>query len=325
MFKEESEEPRFEVPFFIHFYQIVEYNPKVMSLIDQKLLSFMKIVETESFTRAAEELALTQPAVSQHVKNLEDELGVKLFIRNHNQIRLTSHGETVYKYARRLLAVSNNLKQTLSNEKSNISSLTVGITHSVESSRVVEALATYSNLNKGLTIKVVTDTIENLHRMMKNYELDFLIINGTLVDPKLDYMTMDTDSLVLAVSPNHRLATHNSVSVDELKKERLILRLPSSNTTSLFDQALNQNNLSITDFDVVLEMENIATIKDLIRRDLGVSVLAKSACMDEIKKGKLIGLPIDNMSLIRDTNIVFPKDYENKQVIQRIIKLYNNL
>ena len=296
-----------------------------MSLIDQKLLSFMKIVETNSFTKAAEELALTQPAVSQHIKNLEDELGVKLFIRNHNQLHLTSNGEIVYKYARRLLAVSNNLYQTIKDEKANISSLTVGITHSVESSRVMEALAKYTNISKGLSIKVVTDTIENLHRMIKSFELDFLIINGTIKDPNLDYITMDTDSLVLAVSPTHRLARNLTVSVEELKQEKLILRLPTSNTTSLFDQALNQNNLSITDFDVVLEMENIATIKDLIRQNLGVSVLAKSACMDEIKKGKLIGIPIENMSLIRDTNIVFPKDYENLKTLQDIVELYKLL
>ena len=285
----------------------------------------MKIVETNSFTKAAEELALTQPAVSQHIKNLEDELGVKLFIRNHNQLHLTSNGEIVYKYARRLLAVSNNLYQTIKDEKANISSLTVGITHSVESSRVMEALAKYTNISKGLSIKVVTDTIENLHRMIKSFELDFLIINGTIKDPNLDYITMDTDSLVLAVSPTHRLARNMTVSVEELKQEKLILRLPTSNTTSLFDQALNQNNLSITDFDVVLEMENIATIKDLIRQNLGVSVLAKSACMDEIKKGKLIGIPIENMSLIRDTNIVFPKDYENLKTIQDIVELYKLL
>ena len=285
----------------------------------------MKIVETNSFTKAAEELALTQPAVSQHIKNLEDELGIKLFIRNHNQLHLTSNGEIVYKYARRLLAVSNNLYQTIKDEKANISSLTVGITHSVESSRVMEALAKYTNISKGLSIKVVTDTIENLHRMIKSFELDFLIINGTIKDPNLDYITMDTDSLVLAVSPTHRLARNMTVSVEELKQEKLILRLPTSNTTSLFDQALNQNNLSITDFDVVLEMENIATIKDLIRQNLGVSVLAKSACMDEIKKGKLIGIPIENMSLIRDTNIVFPKDYENLKTIQDIVELYKLL
>ena len=113
--------------------------------------------------------------------------------------------------------------------------------------------------------------------------------------------------------------------MEELKKEKLILRLPSSNTANLFDQALNQNNLSITDFDVVLEMENIATIKDLIRQNLGVSVLSRSACADEIKKGKLIGIPIENMSLIRDTNIVYPKDYENLKNIQDIVELYKAL
>ncbi len=285
----------------------------------------MKVVETSSFTKTAEELALTQPAVSQHIKALEDELGVKLFIRNNKQLHLTSNGEIVYKYARRLVAISNNLYQTIRDEKANISSLTVGITHSVESSRVMEALAKYTNISKGLSIKVVTDTIENLHRMIRNFELDFLIVNGTIKDSNLASITMDTDSLVLAVSPTHRLARNLSVSVEELKKEKLILRLPSSNTANLFDQALNQNNLSISDFDVVLEMENIATIKDLIRQNLGVSVLSRSACADEIKKGKLIGIPIENMSLIRDTNIVYPKDCENLKVIQDIVELYKTL
>ena len=296
-----------------------------MSLIDQKLISFMKIVDTNSFTKAADALALTQPAVSQHVHNLEEELGVKLFIRSHNQLRLTANGEIVDKYARRLLAISNNLTQSLKDEKENVSSLTVGITHSVESSQIVEALAEYSNKSKGLTIKVVTDTVENLHKMIRNYELDFLIINGKLKDSKLNYMTMDTDCLVLAVSPTHRLASQNTVTLEELKKEKLILRLPTSNTISLFDQALNQNNLSVSDFDVVLEMDNIATIKDLIRQNFGVSVLSKSACMDEIRKGKLIGLPIENLSLIRDINIIYPKDYENLQTIQDIVELYNRL
>ncbi len=296
-----------------------------MSLIDQKLISFMKIVDTNSFTKAADALALTQPAVSQHIRNLEEELGVKLFIRSHNQLRLTANGEIVDKYARRLLAISNNLTQSLKDEKENVSSLTVGITHSVESSQIVEALAEYSNQSKGLTIKVVTDTVENLHKMIRNYELDFLIINGKLKDSKLNYMTMDTDCLVLAVSPTHRLASQNTVTLEELKKEKLILRLPTSNTISLFDQALNQNNLSVSDFDVVLEMDNIATIKDLIRQNFGVSVLSKSACMDEIRKGKLIGLPIENLSLIRDINIIYPKDYENLQTIQDIVELYNRL
>ena len=285
----------------------------------------MKIVDTNSFTKAADALALTQPAVSQHIHNLEEELGVKLFIRSHNQLRLTANGEIVDKYARRLLAISNNLTQSLKDEKENVSPLTVGITHSVESSQIVEALAEYSNKSKGLTIKVVTDTVENLHKMIRNYELDFLIINGKLKDSKLNYMTMDTDCLVLAVSPTHRLASQNTVTLEELKKEKLILRLPTSNTISLFDQALNQNNLSVSDFDVVLEMDNIATIKDLIRQNFGVSVLSKSACMDEIRKGKLIGLPIENLSLIRDINIIYPKDYENLQTIQDIVELYNRL
>ena len=84
----------------------------------------------------------------------------------------------------------------------------------------------------------------------------------------------------------------------------MILRLPQSGTVNLLISSLESLNESIDEFNVILEVDNIATIKDLIRKNLGVSILPKSACMDEVRKGKLTILPIENMRMIRETNIV---------------------
>ena len=111
----------------------------------------------------------------------------------------------------------------------------------------------------------------------------------------------------------------------KLKEEKLILRLPNSNTRSLFTASLESQNLNINDFNIAMEIDSIATIKDLIRRDFGVSVLAKSACIDEAKKGKLKLLQIENLSMMREINIVYQKDFEHPAIIDSIVKAYNDM
>ena len=292
-------------------------------MVDPKLHSLMKVVETGSFTRAAEQLSLTQPAVSQHIRSLESELNVRIFERKNNELHVTHEGEMVIKYARRMLSLYNNLRKDLTSEKRQLTSLTVGITHTAESNAIAEALARYVNGRSGVTIKIITDSQSNLHDMLKNYELDFAIVEGKINDPSLKYLILDTDCLVLAVSPGHRLAHRGLVTIGELQKEKMILRLPDSGTRNLFVASLESQNLSIDDFNVVLEIDNIATIKDLIRRDFGVSVLAKSACMDELKKKKIVVLPIENLSMMREINIVYTQDFEHFQLLRDIVRYYN--
>ncbi|CUX48822.1 LysR family transcriptional regulator substrate-binding protein [Clostridium sp. C105KSO13] len=81
--------------------------------------------------------------------------------------------------------------------------------------------------------------------------------------------------------------------------------------------------MSLDDFNVILEVHNIATIKDLIRQDIGVSILARSACLDELKKGKITVLPIENLSMIREINILYHSDFKHADILQSIMKEYN--
>ena len=186
-----------------------------------------------------------------------------------------------------------------------------------------EVLAKYGNANSGVSITITTDTINHLYDMLSNYELDLAIVEGRLQAPGISALLLDTDSLVCAISNNNPLARRSMVTLSDLRREKMILRSQGSATRDLFVSHLESLNLSLTDFNVVLEVDNIATIKDLIRKDLGVSILARSACMDEWRKGKLTLLPIENLSMIREISILYHQDFHHPEVLQELTKIYH--
>ncbi len=293
-------------------------------MINPKLYSLLKVAQYKSFTEAARQLSLTQPAVSQHIRQLEEELGTHIFERVNNELRITPQGEIAVHYAERMASLYDNLKTEIVSERMGVSNLSVGVTHTAESNPIAEAIATYTSSHKGVRIKMITDTISNLYDKLRTFEIDLAIVEGREADPNMRYTLLDTDCLMLVTSPDHPLAKKGFVTVSDIKKEKLILRLPNSNTRNLFVSHLQSNNMDIAEFDVILEVDNIATIKDLVRRDFGVSVLAQSACLDELKKGKIAALPIENFSMMREINIVYNSDFEKFDLLKDIIATYKD-
>lgn len=291
-------------------------------MMDAKLETLLKVNETRNFTRAAKLLSLTQPAVSQHIRQLEHDLKVSLFIRGEGALKLTPEGEIAVKYARRIENLYQNLEQALQDEKKNLTRLSVGVTHTSESNIIVEVLAKYSSLAENCKITILSDTINNLYYKLKTYELDIAIVEGKIVDSNFNKVLLDTDSLILAVSKDHPLAQKSIVTLEELKRQKLILRLPDSATRNLFASHLESNNQTLDEFNVILEVDNVATIKDLVRRNFGVSILPRSTFASELRKGKMAGLPIENLSMTREINIVYHRDFAHADMLQEITKLY---
>ncbi|MEG1548211.1 MAG: LysR family transcriptional regulator [Clostridia bacterium] len=291
-------------------------------MLDNKLETLLTVNEKRSFTQAATVLSLTQPAVSHHINLLEQELGVKIFHRGKRDIKLTADGEIVLKYAKRMKALYEIMQQEISDEKKHMTKIKVGITHTAESGMITEVLAKYSNENIGVSITIITDTINNLYDKLSNYELDLAIVEGKINNPGVNSILLDTDYLVCVVSNNNPLAKKSMVTLNDIKKEKMILRLPNSGTRNLFIAHLESINMLISEFNVVLEVDNIATIKDLIRKDMGISILAHSACLDELSKGKITALPIENLSMIRETNILYLQDFDHNDILQAVTKMY---
>ena len=297
-----------------------------MEFIDLKAISLLKVAEYENFTKAAKELCISQPAISNHIKAVEEELGFKIFERGTSGIHLTEKGAIVIKYISQMNSIAESLKQALASDKLSATALRVGITHTVESSLVVDAIAKYLNKSTpGVSIRITSGTSKSLYKQLKNGEIDFIIMEGSYNDPDLNNVMLGTDSLVLVTSPSKHLASKSTVTLDEIKEENLIMRLPDSSTMKTFASALKERSKSLSDFNIILEIDNIATIKDLIRRDFGVSILAKSVCLDEVRKGKLAILNIENISMVREMNLVYPKDFEHAEAIDGIVRCYNEL
>ena len=291
-------------------------------MLSVKLNTLLTVAEQQNFTKAAEQLSLTQPAVSHHISQLEEEFGVSLFIRGKSGLKLTQEGETVVRCARRMSALYEKLLTDLANIDKQITKLRVGITHTAESNLTAEVLAKCSGAKNGLSITIITDVINNLYDMLENYEIDLAIAEGNYFEPAFNSVVLDTDFLVCIVSTENPLAENTIITLEQLKKEQLILRLPASATRILFNSTLRSINDSPENYNIAIEVDNIATIKDLVRKDLGVSVLPKSSCIKELRSGKLAALPIENLSMVRETRIVYGKDFLNKDILQKITKVY---
>lgn len=293
-------------------------------MLDVKLDTLLTVAECKSFTKAAEILSLTQPAVSNHISQLEEECNAKLFIRGKGGLKLTAEGEIAVTYARRLKALHEKMLSKIADEQLHISRLRIGITHSSENNTITEVLAKYAIRYPSIAITIITDTINNLYEMLENYELDLAIVEGKRLSPRLNYFMLDTDYLVCVLNNDSPLTKHSMVTLSELKKENMILRLPTSATRRLFESTLISINESIDSFNVSLEVDNVATIKELVRKNLGISILPRSVCISDVKKGKLSILPIENLSMMREVNIAYNKDFSHVDMLKEIIQLYQS-
>ena len=290
--------------------------------MDAKLLTLIELSKVNSFTKAAKELNLTQPAVSQHVKQLEEEFDAKLFIRSNNNLFLTKEGEIVLKYALRIQSLYNDMNRKLKDYRKRVNNLTVGITHTSESNIAPEIMAKYSERNSGSHIRIISDSIKNLYEKLSLYQIDLAIIEGKITNKKFSSILLGTDSLVAVVSLDNPLANKKVVTINDLKKENLILRNLESGTSTLFVNELAKMDEDINNFHLSLEMDNVASIKMLVRKNLGISILPKSACSREIKENKLVGLPIENLDLIRETNLVFIDNNIDRNILEDIVSIY---
>lgn len=296
-----------------------------MSLLDDKFETLIAVCETKNFTKAGALLGLTQPAVSNHIKKLEQELGAPLFLRKKGELLLSTEGEIALLYARRMKALCDKLQEKVKNAKTNLKKIRIGITHTQESGFMAEALSKMAVANDNTNITLITDNIKNLYDMLENFEIDVAIIEQKPTNPNFNFMVIDTDMLLCMTSPRNSLAKKSAITLNELKKQHLILRLPSSYTREKFEQALSSIGESIEDFDVTIEVDSVATIRNLVKKDIGVSILSKSACYKEINKGSLVALPIENLSMIRETAIVYHKTFDHLDIIEKISKGYNEL
>lgn len=291
-------------------------------MLDNKLRTLLTLLSVGSYTKTADALHLTQPAVSHQIKQLEQEYGIQIFRKGKKGLNPTPEGEILIKYARRVQALDQGVRQELEDSRRHLRRLSVGITTTLGEYLVSQIFVDYCNEHPEVSINIYSDSLNHLHTMLSLYQLDLIIVEGAIQSESYVNVLLDTDFLCLAVSPQHPFATRTAVTLQELKRERFILRTQSAGTRTLFEEALLRQGENIRDFNIVVETDNITTIKELVSAGLGVTVMAHSACRQEERAGKLSLVPVENMNMPREINIVHRKDFEHAEILRDILAIY---
>lgn len=294
-------------------------------MIDAKIRTLLAVAGSGSYTRAAEQLCLTQPAVSHHIHQLEEEYGIKIFFRDKKALHVTDEGAVLIKYARRAAGISNMARQAIEDIQRQVTHLNIGMTQTVGENTMPQVIGLYCEEHPHVRINICTDTINNIYTMIKSYELDIGIVEGKLPVSDVKIVLLDTDYLCLIVSPLHPLAKRASVGFSELKREKMILRSPKTGTRLLLDSYLANLGSSVKDLNVIIEMDNVTMIKELVSLNMGISIIAHSICREEEQQGKLAVVPIENSNMIRQINMVHHPDFSHQEVLDDLRHIYRRL
>lgn len=288
-------------------------------MLDIRFTTFITVVKIKSFTKAAEILNLTQPAVSQHIKHLEEYYGVNLIKKQGKEIGLTEEGVILYKYAKELELVYRNLETELKNKSSIHKFYNVGASMTIGGYVLPYILAEYKKAYKNIDIRLQIGNTEDIIDRLLNRKIELALIEGNFDINKFNYKKFKDDEMVLAVSSKHPFSFQDSVSIEQVLQGELILREKGSGTREIFERKLKDVGYDISSFNPYMELGNIPAIKSLVEENLGYTIISKETIKRELKLGLMRIIPIKGLDIYREFNFIYLKD-GNKNFIEEFIK-----
>ena len=174
-------------------------------MVEAKIHTLLTVISTGSFTEAAKMLSLTQPAVSNHIRQLEQSYGIKIFYKSKKKLLLTPEGAVLEKYARRAVAVAAAARQAILDRQKNIRHLSVAITPTVGEHLVPQVMAAYCGRHQDVHMHIQTAGLKDIHDLLRTFEVDLAVIEGELSDDSLVSVLLDTDYLCLIAPADHPL------------------------------------------------------------------------------------------------------------------------
>lgn len=271
-----------------------------------QLHSFLKVAEEGSITRAADALYLTQPAVTQHIKSLENELGVALFDRTGRGVRLTEAGEAFRGYVRRCLAVLDEGRSVISDLQAGTSGrLTIGAGVTTSIFHLPQWLREFREQYPGVDVVVRTGRSREVTQLVLERDIDMGLVTSPVEHPDLQVIGLYDEEIVLVAPPDH-LLTHGNPTARELAEAPLILFPQGSGFRDYLDRALAEAGIQA---QVKMETDSVEAIKSFVMVGLGVSFLPESSVDAEIEAELLARVTVESLpKLARRTSIIHRAD-----------------
>lgn len=284
-------------------------------MLDFRMETFLAVCKYMNFTHAAEALNLTQPAVSQHIKYLEEKYDTPLFIREKKKLLLTPAGEVLRAALETMRNDENTMKKRMKESLLSKKTLTFGVTMTIGEYAIIPALGNLIKAHPDTDFHVHYGNTQTLLADLHEGNLDFAIVEGYFKGDNYHTRVYRTEPYIAVASSQHvfQKPVH---ALRDLTHECLITREAGSGTRAILSRTLALKNMSILDFQQLVEVENIHTIVSLLCQDCGISFLYKAAVTQELAKGTLQQIPLDDFMMMHDftflwnQNSVFSAEYE---------------
>lgn len=263
---------------------------------------FESVARNESISKASEELYISQPAVSQSIKKLEESVGGELFNRSKNGVKLTSEGKLFYDYIKKGLDFIENGERVFSSLRNvEVGTIKIGASATLTKHVIMNHLKTFHKLYPNINIEIVNHLSSELVHMLKNGLVDLLILNLPLTDDNdLIIQPFKQVQEIFCASPEY-IDSNKVYSLSDLKELSLISQKRPSNTRTYFENFLKNNNIDLTPS---IEAVSFNVVCDLTKIGFGYSYLTKEFVLDELKNGSLVEMKTDFHLEKRDIGIV---------------------
>lgn len=265
---------------------------------------FLAVAEEGTFTRAAERVYRTQPAISQSVKKLEDEVGVPLFVRDMPELTLTEAGHALVDYARRMLKLRDEAVRQLGGLH-NLSAGHVSIA-AYESAAVYllpGPLRWYFRQFPGIKVGIYRGRLDEIPRQVLDREIDIGFVKDEPVFHGLKSVTVYSDDMVLIASPRHPLTTRERVLVKDLGSEPFVVHHLCSTTEQKILRLFEAHG---TRCNIVAELWSFENVKHFVQQDIGLAIVPRVTILQELAAGTLVSIPVEGLDMSRRTLMISP-------------------
>lgn len=269
-------------------------------IFDFRLKVFYTVAQRLSFTKAASELFITQPAVTKHIKELEQQLSQQLFKRNGNNIALTTAGKVLEKYAEKIFQTYTDLE----NELAQLNDLEAGTLHIGASTTVAQTilpklLALFKKTYPKVTFNFIQANTDQISQMVLAEKIDIAIVEGAAHSTQLAYTDFAKDEIVLVTAANNKLSKKAEISPKQLPAIPLVLREAGSGTLDVIFNALAGVQISPRDLNIEIQLESSIAIKQYLLYSETATFLSIQSVVSELKYNELSIIDIKGLEIFR--------------------------
>ncbi len=258
---------------------------------------FIMVVEQGSFSKAAERVFRTQPAVSIAVRRLEEEIGAPLFDRSQKAPTLTDAGQLVYDYAQRILALRDQAQNVVSELRAlERGRVRIGANESTSLYLLPQLILEYRECHPNVMVEIYRHVSEALPREVLDRNVDFALLAFEPVDRDLESFPILEDELVLILNPDHPLAKRESIAIEELANESFLAHNVKAGSRHKVVETFAQHH---TPLNITLELATVETIKRFVQLKIGLAFVPHMCVAEELARGTLATVPVREITYLR--------------------------